>query len=564
MRFLAHLFIVLVLFSCSEPASVRNREGAGGKHYGGIFNANEVEDLPSLFPLSLTQAASHRIGAQVYEGLVRLDQEDLTVRPCLADSWTVDASGTVYTFALHQGVRFHDDTCFADGIGRELTAKDVVDCFTALCTYQPMNQMFWLFQDKVLGANAQYAATTKGEAGPGVKGLEVVDRSTIRITLTNPWPSFLQVLAHQGCWIFPMELLQHHGEVAVMHPVGTGPFKLKRHVPGESIILERNANYWGKDEEGNALPFLDGIRYTFVKDKMKELEAFEKGHLSAVYELPVERTGILKSASEFQVQTVAGLTVQFYGFNMRKAPFTDVRVRKAFSMAIDRQLIVDSVLNGLAVPADRGVVAPGFEAYPYTRIPKAVYDPVAAKALLAEAGYPNGADLPAVHLQVNSDGFGYVKVAGVVQSMLEKNLGVRVITTVVPANQHYRRVEMGHAQFWREGWVADHPDPENFLSLFYGKSVPMDTAAPSYLNSTRYQNVQFDSLFSQALRTDDRAARMQLLAGAEAQLMQDAVVAPLYHERSVRLLQPWVRDMPINGMEYRDLRRVWFDPALRP
>lgn len=138
MRFLAHLFIVLVLFSCSEPASVRNREGAGGKHYGGIFNANEVEDLPSLFPLSLTQAASHRIGAQVYEGLVRLDQEDLTVRPCLADSWTVDASlGTVYTFALHQGVRFHDDTCFADGIGRELTAKDVVDCFTALCTYQP-------------------------------------------------------------------------------------------------------------------------------------------------------------------------------------------------------------------------------------------------------------------------------------------------------------------------------------------------------------------------------------------------------------------------------------------
>lgn len=232
-------------------------------------------------------------------------------------------------------------------------------------------------------------------------------------------------------------------------------------------------------------------------------------------------------------------------------------------MAIDRQMLVDSVLNGLALPAEHGVVAPGFESYPYEMVPGTTFDPAGARKLLEEAGHPGGTDLPTVHLQVNNDGFGYVQVAGVVQSMLERNLGVRVVTSVLPAEQHFDRVEAGRAQFWREGWIVDHPDPENFLALFYGKNAPADTTEPSYLNSTRYRNTRFDSLFAQALRTDGQAERMALLAGAERQLMEDVVIAPLYHERSVRLLQPWVRDLPINGMEYRDLRGVWFDPEAR-
>lgn len=563
MRLYAFLCLTLMFVACSEPVIVRDRAGEGGKHYGGVFNANESEELRGLFPLSLVQAASHRIAAQVYEGLVRFDQKDLSIKPGLADSWTVDETGTVYTFKLHQGVKFHDDTCFADGVGREFTAEDVVASFTALCSHDPLNQLFWLFQDKVLGANAQYAATLAGKPPPGVKGIEAVDPHTVRIKLTTPWPNFLQILAHQGTWIFPKELVAFHGPEALWHMVGTGPFRLKTHMKGEVLVLERSPDYWGKDDLGNSYPFLDAVRYTFVKDKVKELEEFEKGHLSAIYELPVDRTEILKTASTFQVQTIPGLTIQFYGFNMRDPAFRDVRVRRAFSMAIDRQALVDSVLNGLAVPATHGVVAPGFDQFPYDRIPEIIYDPMSARTLLAEAGYPGGKDLPTVHLQVNNDGFGYVRVAGSVQAMLERNLGVRVVTSVLPADQLYERVEMGQAQFWREGWIVDHPDPENFLALFYGKNVPADVAAPSYMNSTRYVNARYDSLFAEALRTADVAKRMMFLARAEQQLMEDMVVAPLYHERSVRLLQPWVRDLPINGMEYRDLRGVWFDPEAR-
>lgn len=556
---------LLVLFAaaCSAPEQARDRVGKGGKVYGGVFNFNETEEVQGFFPLTLSQAASHRIAAQLFEGLVRFDPADLSLIPALAESWSTDSTFTEYTFVLRKDVKFHDDPCFPDGKGKSFSSKDVVDCFTALCSSGEMNQMFWLFQDRVLGADAHYAATSKGEPGPGVKGLEAVDEHTVRITLVQPWPGFLQLLGHQGCWIFPKEAVEEYGSDVTWHPVGTGPFRLKSLTRGKVMIMEREPNYWAQDEAGNQLPFLDGIKITFDPDKNMELDEFEKGNLSAVYELPVDRTGILSSGDRFQVQSIAGLSVQFYGLNMHEPPFDDVRVRHAFSMAIDKQFLVDSVLKGLALPALHGVVAPGFEGYPYEIVPKSVYDPGAARALLAEAGYPNGLGMSPVHLQVNNDGFGYVRVAGAVQSMLETNLSVPMVSSVLPRDQHYAKVEMGEAQCWREGWVADHPDPENFLALFYGKNAPLDPSEPSYLNSTRYRNAIFDSLYAAAIRDEDRKDRIRLLAEAEAQLMRDAVVIPLYHERSIRLLQPWVRDMPINGMEYRDMRAVWLDPASR-
>lgn len=564
MRFLPIAALLLVLGSCSEPEKARVRETKGGKFYGGVFNANETEELRSLFPLSLTQAASHRIGAQIYEGLVRFDQHDLSVIPALAESWTMDAGGTTYTFHLRKGVLFHDDTCFADGKGRELTAQDVKHCFTAICTSSEMNQMFWLFQDRIAGANAHYQATALGKPSAGVSGIETPDASTVRITLTAPWPGFLQVLAHQGCWIWPMELPLFHKENALWHPVGTGPFRLKNFRKGEALVMERNPSYWGTDEHGDRLPFLDAVRYTFEKDKGRELEQFEAGRISVIYELPVDRTDFLQTTGRYQVQTAPGLAVQFYGFNSRHAPFTDARVRQAFSLAIDRRTVVDSVLGGLAVATTHGVVPPGFSGYPYDTVPSATFDPERARALLAEAGFPGGRGLPTVFLQVNNNGFGYVQVAEAVQVMLERELGARVISSVLPAEQHFQRVEQGEATFWREGWIADHPDPENFLALFYGRNAPADTAAPSYLNSTRFNDPRYDSLFTLASRTTDEPTRMRLLALAERRLIEEAAVAPLYHERTVRILQPWVRDLPVNGMEYRDLRMVWFDPALRP
>ncbi len=560
------LLASLLAVGCGPSEKPLASEAKGGRYYGGIFNANEAEPLRSLFPLTLTQAASHRVASQVYEGLVGFDQGDLSVQPRLAEAWSLDPTGTQYTFTIRKDVHFHDDACFPDGRGRELTAADVVHCLNAVATPGDMNQMDWLFRDHVVGANAHYAAIKAGRASTGVEGIERLDDHTIRITLASPWAGFLQVLAHQGCWIYPPELVEHYGRDAAWHPVGTGPFKVRTFTRGKLMVLERNVDYWAVDEHGNPLPFLDGVKYTFDANKDAELEAFLNGRLSVVYELPITRTGLVDSSASkggFTVQSAPGLSVQFYGINVRKAPFTDVRVRMALAMAIDKQFLVDSVLKGLGIATYRGLVPPGFADYPYDLVPERRFDPDVARSLLKEAGFPNGRGLPTIVLQVNSDGFGYVRVAEAVQSMLEKQLGVSVVISVLPGEQHFEQIERGRAQFWREGWILDHPDPENVLALFQGSQVPADTATPSYLNSTRYRSPVFDSLFLLAQRSVDRAEHMRLLAEAEAHLITDAFVLPLYHERAIRLLQPWVMNMPINGMEYRDLRATWFDPKLR-
>mgnify|MGYP003393682970 CR=1 FL=1 len=564
------LLIIVLLAGCGDGAPGTRGTALGGRQYGGVFNVNETEQLRSIFPLGLSQASAHRITAQIYQGLVKLDQRNLSVIPCLAERWEVDASATSYTFFLRQGVRFHDDPVFPDGKGREVTASDVVYCFTAICIDEERNHMFWLFQDRVEGANQHFAATSGGAMpSGGVTGLEVIDQYTVRIRLAHPVPNFLQIVAHQGCWIWPRELLEQYGNDLMTHAIGTGAFKLKEILPDQAMVLERNPTYWERDELGNQLPFLDAVRVTFVRDKAIELEQFLKGNITAMFEVPVERLDVLadsvsvEARVRFKVLSIAGLTTQFYGFNSTKPPFDNERVRKAFALAIDRRFLVDSVLKGMAVPAMHGLVAPGLGIYPYTEVGGFAFEPDSARSLLAAAGYPGGKGFPSLLLQVNSDGFGYVQVADAVQEMLERELRVRLSVSVLPADQHFDRIESGQAKFWREGWIADYPDPENFLALLYGKNAVVDTSQRTFLNTTRYHDPQFDALFALAQQSVDPAERAQRLAQAERKAIKDAVITPLYHDRNIRLQQPWVRDFPINSMEYRDLSAVWFDQAIR-
>ena len=569
-RTVVFLVSAFVLAGCGTTSD-HGRTGKGDKHYGGVFNANETQDLEEIFPLSLTAAHAHRISSQIHEGLLRLDQRDLSLQPGLAESWETDAEGEVYTFHLRTGVRFHDDPCFPDGKGREFVANDVVYAFTQLCTASELNRSFWLFQDLVLGANEHYAATELGTVPPnGVAGIVALDNRTVRITLTHRSANFLHIMAHQGCWIFPREVLVAYGDALRTHAVGTGPFHLMAFRPGEAMVLERNHDYWRTDKDGDRLPFLDAVRFTFLQDKNMEMDQFLKGRLSVMSEIPPERVGELKDsisaegARRFTVQMVPGMAVQFYGLNPRVPPLNDPRVRRAFALAIDRSAIARDVMGGMVVAADHGIVAPGMKNYPYEKVRGHIYDPDSARALLASAGFPGGAGFPSLLMNVNSNGFGYVAVAEALQGMLKKELGITLGLSVLPDDQHYDRTDMGTNIFWRQGWVADYPDAENFLALFYGKNVPADSTQPSFVNSVRYANPDFDRLFSAARITSNEAERLRLLAEAEGIMMDDAVATPLYHERGVRLVQPWVRDFPINAMEIRDLASVWFEPGVKP
>jgi len=565
---LATVGVVLTLLSCEGRHQPMPSRTKGGRHYGGILNWNEATPVGDLFPLGLATAAEYRVASLVYQGLVRLDPVDLTVAPCLAESWKVSEDGRTYTFTLRKEVYFHPDpTLFPDG-PRSVGAKEVVACFKRLCTATPDNQMFWLFQGRVKGADEHYYATREGRTPPDLDGVRVKDERTLEVELLRPEPLFLQILAHQGCWIYPEALAK--SPIGQRPIVGTGPFRSRVRSEGGTYVFERAPNYWDRDEHGDPLPFLDGVRVTFDPDRSRELDEFLTGHLAILVDPPLERMAELSDPMDrttgrprFELNRMPALAVQYYGFNADRPPFHDVRVRKAFALAIDQRYLVDSVLRGAAIVADHGLVPSGLKDYPNQRVRGLLFAPDSARRLLAEAGYPGGRGFPSVRLHVNNDGFGYVRVAEAVQAMIERELGIGLLVSVLPADQHYALIDNGGALMWRQGWVADYPDPENFLTLFYGRNAVLDTALPSPLNTTRYHNARFDSLFQAARVTTDPHARLVMLAEAEDQAMRDVTVAPLYHESLVRLTQPWLKGLPPNAMDLRDVSRAWIDPALR-
>ena len=563
--------IAALLSSCGggqQKHKENTMQAKGPVEYGGVFRMNEEEDFRNLFPLNVTEVASFRITLQIYEGLVKFDDNDLSVIPSLAEKWDVNEDATKFTFYLRKGVKFHDDACFPNGKGREVKAQDVKYCFEKLCTVSPDNQMFWLFEDRVKGATEYYQSTVDGSAlSEGVAGVKVIDDYTVEIELNYSFAGFINIIAHNGCWIYPKEAYEKYGTEMRVKCVGTGPFRIKNVKEGEAVILKRNPDYWKRDEHGNKLPYLDAVKISFLKEKKAELLEFRKGNLDMVFRLPLEMidevTGELEEAKKggntpFKMQVTPALATQYYGFQHKSELFGNKDVRLAFNHAIDRKALVTYTLQGDGSVAEYGVVPPGFKKYEYDSLQGYSYDPKKAKEFMKKAGYPDGNGFPEITLQLNSGGSRNVKLAEAVQSMLMENLGITVNMEVMPFAQHLENLETGKSLFWRTAWVADYPDPENFLNLLYGKLVPDELSEKSYINSVRYQSEEYDAVFEKALRTVDEDERYKLYRKADAIQLKDGAIMPLYYDEFTRLLQMNVKNFPANAMEYRDLTEVYF------
>ncbi|PCJ89699.1 MAG: peptide ABC transporter substrate-binding protein [Flavobacteriales bacterium] len=560
----------LLLWGCPGPtdSGQQVQELPGGKVAGGVFRINEVEDFRNLYPLEITEVTSFRITNQIYEGLVKFNQKDLSIIPSLAESWEVNEDATSFTFKIRKGVKFHEDECFGETKTREVNAHDFKYCLDRLCVATPDNQMFWLFQGKVIGADEYYESTyNDSPLEGGVEGVKVIDDYTIQINLKFPFAGFLNIIAHSACWVYPKEAYEKYGIEMRVTCVGTGAFKVKTVEEGKVVILEKNPNYWGKDKHGNQLPYLDAIKFSFLKEKKSELFEFRKGNLDMVFKLPLEMIddvlGELEEAKEggnmpFNIQVTPAMVIQYYGFQHKSALFSNKKLRLAMNYAIDRETIVTYTLQGDGTAATYGIVPIGFKGYEYDSLKGYNFDPEKARKLLAEAGYPNGEGLEPLTLQLNSGGSNNIMIAEVIQSQLKENLNITVKMDVMPFAQHLEKLETGNTLFWRSAWLADYPDPENFLTLLYGKLVPEELSSKSYVNSVRYQNEEYDALFEQALQTVDKAARYRLYRMAEQVMLDDAAIMPIYYDEFTRLLQKNVRNFPANAAEYRDLSEVYF------
>lgn len=574
---LNYLLSAFLLFSaCQTDQSksgssqqINYRKAKGGKYYGGIFKLNESEYLTTLYPPNAVDAISTGITNQIFEGLIHFSQDSLTILPALAESWTMDESGKIYTFKIRKGVKFHDNDCFPNGKGRELIASDFKWLFEHLCLQKENTAAYsYAFNNKVLGANKYFEASANGNPGFDLEGVKVLDDYTLQIILVEPYSSFLYMLSLPNCNIFPKESFEKYG---VSTTVGTGPFIINRLEKGQLIVLQRNPNYYRQDEFGNQLPFLDSIMTTFLGDKKKEVEEFRKGNLDMTFAISTDMIiDILeakfdpdsKTTRNYIQQRTSEMKTQYYRFLNSSGIFSDKNLRKAFCYAIDRQLILDKTLDGEAfAPGIYGITPPVFQGYDVSKIKGYSLDVKKAKELLAKAGYPDGKNFPKLILTLNKGGGVHMRVGEEVQRQLKENLNIDIELSYVELEENITLSRQGKSVFSRMAWIADYPIPETFLLLFYGRDVPKDMSKESWPNMSRYVNPKFDELFEKGIRAKTIEERNKLFMQAEQIAIDDAPVMVLWYTENYRILQPYIRNLDFNAMDYRDFSGVWIDAA---
>lgn len=562
-------FVLLIasaalIISCSKKEEKDNRpisQKAGGK-----LVIAEIAKPLSLFPQKLTRIEEALICNQIYEPLIRLNAKTLDLIPALAEKWEVSKDGKQIKFYLRKGARFQDDPCFSSGKGREITTQDVKYTFEKLCIDNENNYHFYtICNDRIVGAkefNEAMKNHKKGEEKPEIKGLKIIDDYTFTIDLLYPnYQSFLQLLATPIAAIIPKEGYEQYGDKL---DFGAGPYRIEKNLSNESqLVLLKNPYYYAVDKDGFALPYIDTIIIKYFENTEDAISAFLNHQVDVVNDIPnsaakrvVENhiNSFQKVPPEYVIDVSSQMFVQYILINTHMQPFDNLKVRKAVNYALDRSKIIEKAFNGQAMPGIYGITPPAFKDYDITQIKGYDFDIIKAKSLLAEAGFPDGKGFPSVTIYTNK-GFSKTQVAiNEMQRQLKENLNINVVFESLPLDIKFRLEQKNKGHFFRQGWVADFPSPENFLSLFYGKYISLDTSKVFFPNTQRYINPIYDELYEKGRDAVNKDTAYKYFMKAEQILMDDAPLIVLWYEASYRLYNHKVKDLFMNPMRYYDLR----------
>lgn len=532
------ILLLLALFGCDRNS----------KSDSSIFHYNEPAGIGTLDPAFTNYQAAIWAGGQIFNGLVETDTSENIV-PCIARSWSLDTSATVWTFNLRNDVFFHSDACFGSAKTRRLTAADIKYSFERICNAKIKSAGLWIFHGTVEGADEFHRETAKNDKTNGINGIVVLNDTTLIIRLAKPYAPFISLLTTPFCWIVPHEAVEYYKEQFAHHPVGTGAFRFLSWEQDRELALTRNERYFRKDNEDNQLPYLDGILITFIRSPKTEFYEFEQGRLdfiaaidNSVTSQVLNSDGTLSTKfADYHLIRKLAQSVEYYGFQLDDAlpvaqnqPYsTSVLLRQALNYAIDRDKIVKYVLQGRAVPAKHGVLPPSMPGFS-PKVEGYYYDVEKSRELLLQAGFGNGRQLPPITLQIGAN----ERTASVAEAVQQqwKEIGLDVQIQQVDFPRHLSMIRNGELPLWRTSWIADYPDPENFLALFYSKN-----ASPAGPNTTHFHDARFDSLYELALSPKlTPAERYAMYNRMERIVLDNAPWIFLYHDINLRLARPSV------------------------
>lgn len=556
------LTLSLFLSSCTE-GSRKQFEHSGGS----VTMA--LENEPSTYiPRNVRDFYSATVLSQIVEGLVGFDPKTLKTVPKLAESWTRSDDGLVYEFVLREGVYFHPHDAFATKEDRLLTTKDVVKSVELACSMnddgtEPSSYTM-VFKSLLKGADAFFEGKAASISGISTEG------NTIRFELLHDDHNFLNKLANVSVYIVSKKMVESNNEGEI---VGTGPFMYTTYNGGNEprLILTKNPEYYLNDEKGNALPYLDSLVFVFQSRKLEQLDQFENGQLDLIIGLPTSRItrmleGRIEDFNSHPPKLILAnnplLETHFYYFDMTDERFQNPLVRKAFNYAVDKEAIGREILrNQYYELGIYGVIPPisrVLRGYDFKSVRKVGYEfnPEKARALLKEAGYPNGEGFGSVVLRYNINDI-HSAVADEFAKQMFSVLGINVNMDGSDFEQLSEDGAISNGDIFRTGWSADYPSPESFLISFYGKNVPSNPETPSPLNKSRYNNPQFDSFFEKATQSKKLSDQMMYFSQAEVELMKDPPIIPLWYSGDIGIIQSYVRNFNFNAINYLDFSQVY-------
>lgn len=526
------LFISVILLSC----------GTSSSDYSNIFRYNEKDaGISTLDPIMANDMHHNWIFNMLYNGLVSLD-DSLNVVPAIAKSWTVNESGTEYVFHLRDDVFFHDHPLFPEGEGRKVKAKDFEASFKRIIEEK---RGLSTFTDRLKKTGDSY-------------GIKAMDDFTLKISLESPFPPLLGVLAMQNYSVLPVDLVDKLGEDFRANPIGTGPFKFAGWTEESRLVVIKNDSYFEIDKEGESLPYLDGVEVTFIKDPYSEYMNFKKGSYDmisgiegAVRDQLIDENGKVKEkfGDQFVMDSRPFLNTEYLGFIVdgEGNVYNNKYLRQAINYTIDRRNMIRFIKNGMGQAAENGFVPRGFSDHNPDNIKGYKLDLDKARILLEAAGYPGGKGLPEVVIYTTPT---YKELCEFMQYQL-KQIGIPVKVEVNSPLVTRENVSNGTFKFFRKSWIADYPDPENYLSLFYSKFK-----APNGPNYTHFNSPIYDSLYLLSLNTLEVESRKELYEQMDQMIMDEAPVVPLFYDVSFRLYQKNITGLKNNPINLLDLRRT--------